>query len=181
MSDVSDTAPRSKGGAGAPAAQAQPNPPAPTPEPAPRRMVPLRMDRIIEGDFARPRLDISVSPETPYEHLFEPAYWADVGTKLRTGAIITAESEDRSWVAILYVRGAGRNWAQVEELVPRKVFPERVQPKGAAPVYAVKDYGSHRKFCVISLAEQGRVLREGFPDVKSANLWIENQLRAIGR
>ena len=112
---------------------------------------------------------------TPFEHLLEPAFWANVSRRMKMGDKILALPRDGAWYAELLVWDAGQNWARVTGgHQDRPYF-------GAAP-------GVDSQFDIVTdpvdgvcvkRRETGVVLKKNLPNAEDARRWILDHQKAL--
>ncbi len=122
------------------------------------------------------RTEWFVVPEhgTPFEALFDPAYWAHVAAQLKPCAEITVHAEDGSYYGRLLVRDAGRLYATVAKLEYIELQKIDVQEGSPMPPgYDVKFRGPIQKWCVLRGKD---VLKDG-QSKEAAQLWLREHLK----
>lgn len=117
---------------------------------------------------------------TPFEHVLEPEFWANIAHKLRPGDTVNVHTDDMSYYAQLYVRGVGAqgslklpNRADVEVLLLKEWGPAKKELKDKH--HEVKFMGPHTKWCVIRISDQ-QMVKEGFATSDEAH----THLKALG-
>lgn len=130
--------------------------------------------------------------------IINPSFWAHIGTKVRPYDEITVIRRDGTLYARVIVLQSERTWARVyvtdwHDLTTRDVAlsqtegvampkPDELQsPQVAldpAKVFELKFKGMRMKWCVIR-QHDGQVVREGEPDKKAAQVWLDEYLKVI--
>lgn len=106
-----------------------------------------------------------------YEDVLAAEYWTHAASKLHPGCHIEVVPEDAIWFAELFVTAVGRNWATVTPL--RFVeLAEQPKPAEAADKFSIEWKGQNKKHCVIRKSDSS-LIKEGFQDKKSAQLWLD--------
>jgi hypothetical protein len=169
------TAPAAAAAPPAPPVAAKPE--ATKPAAPPPRFVALNVSRWSEAQFKQSRHAVSPEANTPYLHLFDPAYFAHIAPKVNANDVIEVRPAEGSYYAELYIWSKGPNWLQVSEL--RKI--DRPS-SGVLPsvdknfsVEFVEGPSAHR---VIRNSDRG-VVAQGFDSPETANTWLANNIKRI--
>lgn len=119
----------------------------------------------------------SPEEETSFETTLKPEYWTHVASKLRAGCRIEMLAADGTWWAMLIVRAAGRNTAQVAVL--HKVALDKMPDPEIAemPAY-VKFRGPTALWSVLRKADD-EVLRDKMPTRGEAEQWLKNHMTSL--
>lgn len=107
----------------------------------------------------------------------DPAFWANVSTRMHPNDHIEAVPEDGSYFVELFVRSAGPNWAHIE------VLREHSFISAASVVEKAKDVkvewgGPAHKHRVVRISDKA-VLKHGFDTPEQANEWLAGNLSAV--
>lgn len=143
---------------------------------APRRT--LSTDRFEIAQARRNVWDVIAQHGTAFEDLLDPRYWTNVGPQLKQWDHIEVRCEDGSFYAELIVEDRGARYAKVAIL--NHVELQVGDPEGPAlPAgYEITYKGPHTQWCVI---RDGEPLRDKFPNLGSAQAWLNEHLRAVAR
>lgn len=153
-------------------------PAAPVPAPAAPEKVAIHLSpaRLSLAEQVRNIYRVVPADSTPYEAIFDPAYWAHVGGQLRPGDILEVVAEDTSYFATLFVTAATHLAAHVVEL-SKYDLTEALQAEQPAEAFDVK-FNQALNWTVIRKRDNARVA-EGLKDKAAGFAWIaENAKRA---
>lgn len=143
----------------------------PAAEAAPARAVsPLIIARWSEAQFIQARHAIRPEVNTPFLHLLDPAYYANIAPKLNAGDILEVRPAEGSYYAELYVWGKGPNWAQVS-LLRRIDRPADAALPSANKAFSIEFVEGPFKHRVIRNSDRA-VVAHGFDSPDAANAWL---------
>lgn len=112
---------------------------------------------------------------TPFEHVLEPAFWANVARKLKMGDKLIVLPRDGAWYGELLVWDAGQNWAHVSG--GHQVRPAFGNAPGVADEFEVVT-DPVDGVCVKRKAT-GTVLKKNLPNAEDARRWIISHQKAL--
>ena len=137
----------------------------------------LKQSRLHMGEARLRWWFAEIEEGTPYESLFEPAYWDVHGYKFGIGDFIHAEPDEGHYTAQLRIVSAGAGGIRVQEFY-KKDWKKVEAPASLTDRYRVKFAGPHHKWRIERLAD-GHVEQAGFPSEAAANIWLGENLRAL--
>lgn len=121
----------------------------------------------------------TVPPETPFDEMLKPDFWAHVAAKLRPHHRIVVDCEDGSWTATLFVRSAQRLSA-VMGVLSKTDFKGAIEHAPAAMQasdYDVAWGGPAHKHRVVRKSDKS-VVKHGFDTPEQAQQWVKNHIMA---
>ena len=121
------------------------------------------------ASYANNRSAVRLPPETPYEEMFKPEFWAHNAKRIKKDDIIEVRSDDGSFYAELYVRAVGPINVKVQEIF-RKNLGEDVATQ--ADRLEVKWAGPRRLWSVIRQSDK-QPMKDGFHIKEDAVAWME--------
>lgn len=144
-------------------------------------MAQAQTSRFQAAEYARTYYVYTVEAGTPYEALFDPAYWAHICSEkgLRPYDVIEVRADEGLYFAQLLVLQADRLSARMAELfyvdlTKTKASEGKINPASVRVKYA----GPHHKYRVERLSDNA-VLAHGFADETAARAWlVENKALA---
>lgn len=145
------------------------------------RKVPHVLSKDVKASEHARAIHFAKGPMLPLDEavnaMKDPAFWANVSTRMHPNDRIEAMPEDGSYFAEFMVRSAGPNWAHVEAL-------RTVAFVSAESVVArVKDLkvewgGPAHKHRVVRVSDKA-VLKHGFDTPEQANEWLAANQKAV--
>lgn len=140
----------------------------------------LSEGRFRQAEFWRTVYAINPEAGTTVEEMLEEKFWAHVSRSLKPWDLIEARAEDGSFYAVFLVRDAGRTWAKVSLIQAVQLEPDAEKADGGTKDYISKWTGPHTKWRVVRVADKS-TMKENFADKESANKWIVEHEKAIGK
>ena len=137
-------------------------------------------DRFWNAEYARLVHHYIASAGTSVEEITRPEFWSSMASLLSPWDRIEAAEESGAWWCELIVLSAGHGDAIVHLLreVPLPGIGAIGRKIASLPGHVVEYAGSHKKWAV---RDGERVLRDGFPDQKAAELWLESHSLVVSR
>lgn len=145
----------------------------------PRIVRKITPDRVHPAEQVVWPLVVNAEPETTKEDLTDTAYWMHVTRWMRSGSRIDVRADDDSWLAEMYVRAVGENWADVVILHFHKLGASEVQADTAAK-FEVRHRGHQDQWCIVRKSDN-EVIRRGMPTRERANTELTDYMKALRR
>jgi hypothetical protein len=157
----------------------QPPPPLPPPlaEEPKRTVKPLGIDAFGWKEHRNPGHWACVEFGTPLEDVLEPAFWANVASKMSCNHTIEVHWPDGNQYAELYVRACGRNWADVWLMRHCQADKAAYAPSKRNQL-VVAWAGPVDKFRVTRTGDNA-VIMAGFQSEADAHRWRDEYLRKL--
>lgn len=132
-----------------------------------------KISQLHSAEFARTVFAAVVPPEDSLDVILEPEYWMHVARKLRKNDRVEVNTRDGSYFAELMVVSTGLTWVRMAVLRHIDLTKLKVKGKPKDDLYA--KFGSEAtQFRVLSRKSK-TVIKDGFPDMESADAWIAGQ------
>jgi hypothetical protein len=148
-------------------------------QPAPIKASPkLRETQIARIEQRRTTYDALIPSGIAYEEILKPEFWTHVAQKLAPGDFIFAEAEDGTFIAELYVRNRGHNWATIFPLRHHNFDELSSVGDEAVPGFEIKWRGRVQKHAVIRTAD-GQIMASGMSLKQEAVAWLADYARAL--
>lgn len=149
---------------------AEGKPPAPAPA--------ITLDRWQIVEHIATTHGVQLAEGVAYENVLRREFWANIAAKFKPGDKIEVRTDDNAFFAQLFVWNAGRNWADVSEIVKIE-RPSIAAAIAAGSVdYVVEWRGGVKKHCV--LRKDGRAeVRSGFETPEDAERWLVDNRRTL--
>jgi hypothetical protein len=138
----------------------------------------LRESQIARIEQRRTTYHADVPAGVAYENLLKPEFWAHVAQKLRPGDFIFAEAEDGTFIAELYVRNAGHNWATVFEIMHHDFEELTSIGDETIPGFEIKWRGRVQKHVVVRLSD-GQIMTQGLSLKQEAVAWLADYAKSL--
>lgn len=135
----------------------------------------LQLTRASAGDVNN-HFAAKMPAGTPFEHALDPEFWAHTAYKLRPGDEISLLADDVSYYGRVYVRAVSAPGAQKlnnRAIVGKLELVEfdKIESGFHSSSHEVKHLGLHKKWCVVSTADQ-RIVKEGCGTQEEAQTWV---------
>jgi hypothetical protein len=138
----------------------------------------LRESQIARIEQRRTTYDASIPSGIAYEEILKPEFWAHVAQKLAPGDFIIAESEDGTFLAELYVRNRGHNWATVFPLRHHNFDELSSVGDEAIPGFEIMWKGRVQKHVVVRKAD-GQIMASGMSLKQEAVAWLADYAKSL--
>lgn len=138
----------------------------------------LKHSRFHPGESKIRAWEAHIEEGTPYEKLFDPAFWDQNGYKLAMFDEIRCIPDEQNYVAWLMVVGTGVGGVRMQET--RKVNIDQLDAQAQTGQYRAKFAGPHNKWRIERIAD-GHVESSGFATEAEANRWLADNLKALSR
>jgi hypothetical protein len=133
------------------------------------------------AEHAEPRVIIDIPAGTPYEHLFEPRFWASIAPKIAdgraAGVILICRDFENSYRAELIVRNAGRGWMKVEELHKHEFKVSTAGPEQASDY--VCEFINPANGWALRRKSDRQIIAKGLKDEAAAQIALQQHLRLM--
>jgi hypothetical protein len=136
------------------------------------------------AEFARTVFAFTPSENVEYEALLDPAFWANVGHKVKPGCQIEALAPDMSWYALFVVISCARTWVKLAPISGKvnltatkkqiKALDLDQDEKG----YTIAFKGQSKKFAITRKSDL-KEIKDGLPTEEEATLFLRNHLKAL--
>lgn len=144
-----------------------------------REVAPVVPNRVQMAEHGRNVwLVTAESSEHPQDFL-KPEFYAHVAKDMRPFDHVEVRTDDGLYWALLLVLTADKTWAKVEPLIEKRLQPVNHE-QAVDTGYVVEFKGPNRKWSVIRKMDKSAV-SEGHADRPSAEAWLGQHLRTIGR
>lgn len=137
----------------------------------------LQEAKLGAAEFFETRFLVDLLPDTPYEHISDPKFWAHVSGKLRHGVVIIVRDAENTYRAEFIVRNLGQGWAKVEELSKHEFKVSTAGPEKLAD-HKIEYVNPSSLWRVVRLSDN-YALKDGFRDWDAANAWLIQHKRQI--
>lgn len=136
------------------------------------------------AEFARTVFAYTPSENVTYDELLEPAFWANVGHKVKPGCQIEVLAPDMSWFANFIVISCARTWIKLApvsgrvSLVATKKQAKSVDLDHDEKGYDISFKGQSKKFCIVRKSDL-KEIKDGLPTEEEAKIFLKNHLKAL--
>jgi hypothetical protein len=136
------------------------------------------------AEFTRTVFAFAPSEDVKYDDLLDPAYWANVGHKVKPGCQIEVLAPDMSWYANFMVISCARTWVKLAPITGKvSLTATKKQVKAPDLDQDVKGYdvafkGQSKKFCITRKSDL-KEIKDGLPTEEEANIFLKNHLKAL--
>lgn len=144
-------------------------------------MAQAHTSRFQSAEYARTYYVYTVEAKTPYEALFEPAYWAHICSEkgLRAYDVIEVRTDEGLYFAQLLVLQADRLSARVAEIAYADLTKARAsQATAASSGVRIRYAGPHHKWRIERVSDSA-VIQHGFADEISAQVWMADNRKSL--
>lgn len=145
-------------------------------------MTQLQPSRCKLAEYQRAIFAITPEPETPFEALLMPHYWAHVSNHFRPGCKLEIFPPEGHYYAELIVQDCGRLFAKVAVLMKVELHAVEV---GTADLdlsgYSVRYGGASQQWCVDRLNAKGKkdTLKSECGTKEEAEAWMRQHVRTV--
>ncbi len=127
------------------------------------------------AEFVRRDWHCVVPADVTVEDLLRHDYWQHVATQFREHDMVTVVSEDKAWLAQLYVRWSRRLEASLS-LISHTRLERAVLDEKAVEEYQVVFRGNRSKWTIL----RGKnVVKDGFESEGQAKAYLADYLKAL--
>lgn len=131
--------------------------------------------RFQSNEYVNTDWTVTVEAGTSLEDVANPAFFANVASRLHPYDHIRVRVDTGEYYAELMVLDCGRTWAKTIVLSKYQLVKggdDDGLVEGADKDYEVKFLGPHKKFCVVRRSGDKEVIKEGCATKQDANLWL---------
>lgn len=144
----------------------------------PKRDVVLSPARMALAEHWRQDWCVNAELGTTLEDITSSGYFSHMAEQLKPYDHIEVRSEDGTWLAMLVVISAERNWAHVKMLYQFDLTEDR-GAEVASQKNVVEFKGPHHKWSVIRVSD-GEKIKTGCASRGEANLWMAEHEKVVG-
>jgi len=145
-------------------------------------MTQLQPARCKLAEYQRSVFVVTPEPDTPFDALLMPHYWAHVSQQFRPGTELVIHPPEGHYYALLLVQDCQRLWAKVAVIIHKDlaavvVGDAQLDTSAYRAVYG----GVNDKWCVHRIIDgKKEKLKSELGDREEAEAWIRQHVRTVG-